>query len=194
MCPPRWGQQGWRRTRAGSPKVDISPGAYDRPARPGQRGFGSQEGRTRGHAGTAGPQDSRRGQLNHRRLPRGSGLELGHLLPPCRPSEATGPESLYQRRQEISGAFVSLLSQAWARWPRRGSGGGWQRQGLTPAAPLTAVSPAQLAATQCGAKRLSRGPCLLSSGLASKDAGAGWPQPNRAGATIGEAKLVPQLL
>lgn len=39
----------------------TSPGAYDRPARPGQQGFGSQEGRTRGHAGTAGPQDSRRG-------------------------------------------------------------------------------------------------------------------------------------
>lgn len=52
----------------------------------------------------------------------------------------------------------------------------------------------RLAVTQCSAKRLSRGPYLLSSGLASRDAGAGRPQPDRAGAAISEAKLVPQLL
>lgn len=40
------------------------------------------------------------------------------------PSEARGPESLYRRRQEVSGASVSLLSQARAQRPRGGVGGG----------------------------------------------------------------------
>ena len=54
--------------------------------------------------------------------------------------------------------------------------------------------PPRLAVTQRGAEWHSQGPYLLSSGLAPKDEGAGWPQPNRAGAILSEAKLAPPLL
>ena len=63
--------------------------------------------------GEAGPQD---GEWQEELSERASWRQ--------QPSEARGPESLYRRRQEVSGASVSLLSQARAQRPRGGVGGG----------------------------------------------------------------------
>lgn len=90
------------------------------------------------------------------------------------PSEARGPESRYQRRQEVSGASVSLPSQARARRPREGwAAGGWQRQRLKPELPRFPPTPPRLAVTQCCSKRLSQGPISSAQGWRQGVQGAG---------------------